>query len=51
VNGALAGILGSASVAVDVKGLPFHSDGRREMELSDLPFRGSIRVGKKNMPG
>jgi len=50
-GGAVAGILGSAAVAVDVHGLPVHGgsgeDG--EMELSGLPFQGSVVIGKKNM--
>jgi hypothetical protein len=50
-NGALAGILGSTAVAVDVQGLPFHNGDGREMELNGLPFQGSIRVGKKSLFG
>ncbi|KAF8064890.1 hypothetical protein FPV67DRAFT_159312 [Lyophyllum atratum] len=46
-EGALAGILGSAAVASKIRGLPLLGhDG--EMELSGLPFRGSVRVGKKS---
>jgi hypothetical protein len=46
-KGALAGILGSTAVAVDVEGLP-NGDGKSgEMELSGLPFQGSVTVGKK----
>ncbi|KAG6919247.1 hypothetical protein DXG01_008043 [Tephrocybe rancida] len=45
-DGAVAGILGSASVAARVRGLPLTGhDG--QMELSGLPFRGSVLVGKK----
>lgn len=44
-HGALAGLLGTAAVAVDVKGLPFGNG--REIELTGLPFRGSVRIGKK----
>lgn len=49
-GGAVAGILGSAAVAVEVYGLPVHGgSGEGEMELSGLPFQGSVLVGKKNM--
>ncbi|KAG6816819.1 hypothetical protein H0H87_002662 [Tephrocybe sp. NHM501043] len=45
-EGAIAGILGTAAVAARVRGLPLSGhDG--EMELAGLPFRGSVRVGKK----
>ena len=44
-QGALAGLLGTAAVGVEVKGLPFGNGG--EIELTGLPFRGSVRVGKK----
>ncbi|KAG6840233.1 hypothetical protein C0991_008017 [Blastosporella zonata] len=45
-EGAVAGILGTAAVAARVRGLPLRGrDG--EMELMGLPFRGSVRVGKK----
>jgi hypothetical protein len=44
-DGALAGLLGHGAVAVDVNGLPFGNG--REIELTGLPFRGSVRVGKK----
>jgi hypothetical protein len=50
-NGALAGLLGSTAVAVEVQGLPFHNGSGHEMELSGLPFQGSIRVGKKGVFG
>ncbi|KAJ7820020.1 hypothetical protein B0H14DRAFT_3736429 [Mycena olivaceomarginata] len=49
-GGAVAGILGVASVAVDVFGLTIPGDGdgsSGEMELHGLPFRGSVLVGKK----
>ncbi|KAJ7025420.1 hypothetical protein C8F04DRAFT_1400596 [Mycena alexandri] len=50
-DGAVAGILGVASVAVDVFGLPLpgNEGGNGEMELSGLPFRGSVLVGKKSL--
>ncbi|RDB17180.1 hypothetical protein Hypma_001825 [Hypsizygus marmoreus] len=49
-DGALAGILGTASVAAKVRGLPIPGqDHDGEMELHGLPFRGSVRVGKKSM--
>ncbi|KAJ7450789.1 hypothetical protein FB451DRAFT_1146099 [Mycena latifolia] len=51
-DGAVAGILGAASVAVEVFGLPFPgNDGGGEMELSGLPFCGSVVVGKKGLLG
>ena len=49
-QGALAGVQGVAAVAVDVDGLPLRDSGTfNEMELSGLPFQGSVRVGKKNV--
>ncbi|KAF9011692.1 hypothetical protein BDQ17DRAFT_1344636 [Cyathus striatus] len=52
-SGALAGILGTAAVTVDVHGLPVEGDGKdgrgTEIELSGLPFRGAVRVGKKGL--
>lgn len=46
----MAGLLGTAAVGVDVHGIPFEgpepTDG---MELSGLPFRGSVKLGKGNM--
>ncbi|KAL0065797.1 hypothetical protein AAF712_007100 [Marasmius tenuissimus] len=49
-QGALAGILGTADVGVTVDGLPFDGPGRDDwMVLSGLPFKGSVRVGKKSM--
>jgi hypothetical protein len=47
-GGAVAGILGSTAVSVGVQGLPFPGEAG-EMELGGLPFRGSVRVGKKSM--
>ncbi|KAG7093681.1 hypothetical protein E1B28_007339 [Marasmius oreades] len=48
-QGAVAGILGTADVGVTVKGLPLDSPDHRDgMVLSGLPFKGSVRVGKKN---
>lgn len=44
-NGATAGILGSAAVAIKVHGIR-SSD---QLELVGLPFRGNVRVGKKIM--
>ena len=48
-QGALAGVQGVAAVAVRVEGLPFASGRDPEMELSGLPFQGSVRIGKKTM--
>ncbi|KAK1232906.1 hypothetical protein PQX77_003919 [Marasmius sp. AFHP31] len=49
-QGALAGILGTADVGVTVDGLPFDGPGRDDwMVLSGLPFKGSVRIGKKSM--
>ncbi|KAJ7507033.1 hypothetical protein B0H11DRAFT_189376 [Mycena galericulata] len=51
-DGAVAGIMGTADVGVDVFGLPFPGhDGRSEMELKGLPFSGSVPVGKKGLIG
>ena len=50
-QGALAGVQGVAAVAVRVEGLPFASGRDPEMELSGLPFQGSVRIGKKKMVG
>jgi hypothetical protein len=48
-DGTIAGILGSAAVAVDIDGLPMHDEtGKRaEIEFTGLPLRGRVRVGKK----
>ncbi|KAK2460813.1 hypothetical protein APHAL10511_007283 [Amanita phalloides] len=47
--GALAGLLGSASVIVTVEGLPVDNPGQNhELELDGLPFHGSVRIGKKS---
>lgn len=49
-DGAIAGILGSAAVGVEVEGLPYNGPGNpREMEFSGLPFQGSVRIGKKGL--
>ena len=49
-QGAIAGILGTADVGVTVNGLPFDGPGRDDwMVLSGLPFKGSVRIGKKSM--
>ncbi|KAJ7624680.1 hypothetical protein FB45DRAFT_980035 [Roridomyces roridus] len=52
-SGAIAGILGTADVAIDVAGLPFPGpgEGERGLELHGLPFRGAIPVGKKSLKG
>ncbi|KAJ7700385.1 hypothetical protein B0H17DRAFT_1047135 [Mycena rosella] len=50
-DGAVAGLLGTASVAVEVFGLPFPGGDGGEMELNGLPFRGSVPVGKKGLLG
>lgn len=48
-NGAVAGILGNAAVSVDVQGLPNGSGDAGELQLSGLPFQGSVVVGKKHI--
>lgn len=50
-EGALAGVKGTAAVAVAVDGLPIKDgDGNGQvMELLGLPFSGSVRVGRKSM--
>ncbi|KAI0689342.1 hypothetical protein BC835DRAFT_1283155 [Cytidiella melzeri] len=51
-QGALAGVEGVAAVLVNVDGLlPLgdHGGSSDEMELSGLPFEGSVRVGKKKL--
>ena len=50
-QGAVAGVQGVAAVAVRIEGLPFASGGEPEMELSGLPFQGSVRIGKKSALG
>ncbi|KAK0499974.1 hypothetical protein EDD18DRAFT_1348779 [Armillaria luteobubalina] len=45
-DGALAGLVGTVAVRVDVPGLPSEDDG---LQLDGLPFQGSVRVGKKSM--
>ncbi|KDQ57876.1 hypothetical protein JAAARDRAFT_176965 [Jaapia argillacea MUCL 33604] len=49
-GGALAGVQGVAAVSVRVHGLPIRngSDFDNEMELSGLPFRGAVKIGKKS---
>ncbi|KAM6501143.1 hypothetical protein JOM56_004157 [Amanita muscaria] len=45
---AVAGITGSASVIVNVEGLPVNRPGQHhELELDGLPFRGRVPVGRK----
>ncbi|KAI0329821.1 hypothetical protein GY45DRAFT_1435207 [Cubamyces sp. BRFM 1775] len=48
-QGALAGVQGVAAVAVRVNGLPFTNGHDGKMELTGLPFEGSVGVGKKSM--
>jgi len=48
-NGALAGILGHTSVSVNIKGLPGGSGDTGKLELSGLPFQGSVIIGKKSI--
>ena len=51
-EGALAGVKGTAAVAVAVDGLPVEGDdgkGGHVFELTGLPFSGSVRIGKKNV--
>lgn len=48
-QGAVAGILGTADVGVMVKGLPVEPGRVEGMVLSDLPFKGSVRVGQKSL--
>ncbi|EMD36737.1 hypothetical protein CERSUDRAFT_114648 [Gelatoporia subvermispora B] len=48
-HGALAGVQGTAAVAVRVHGLPFENGHDGEMELTGLPFQGSVVIGKRNM--
>lgn len=48
-KGAVAGLLGNAAVTVDVEGLPTGSGEAGEMELSGLPFQGSVVVGKRSL--
>lgn len=51
--GALAGVKGTAAVAVAVDGLPVRDDdedrGGHVMELTGLPFSGSVRIGRKGL--
>jgi len=47
-GGATAGLLGSTSVVVEIPGLPIHGPGgATAVEMSKLPFRGSVKIGKK----
>ncbi|KAI0819367.1 hypothetical protein BC628DRAFT_1476289 [Trametes gibbosa] len=48
-QGALAGVQGVAAVAARVNGLPFANGRDGEMELTGLPFQGSVRIGKKSV--
>ncbi|KAJ3841451.1 hypothetical protein EV361DRAFT_192544 [Lentinula raphanica] len=49
-QGAVAGILGTAAVGVDVRGIPTQGKGSSNgMELNGLPFRGSVKLGKGNL--
>ncbi|EGO01207.1 hypothetical protein SERLA73DRAFT_159693 [Serpula lacrymans var. lacrymans S7.3] len=50
-QGALAGLQGSAAVGVYVHGMPFNNGDSddNEMELTGLPFQGSVRIGKKTL--
>ncbi|OCH86734.1 hypothetical protein OBBRIDRAFT_760838 [Obba rivulosa] len=48
-HGALAGVQGTAAVAVRVHGLPFENGRDGEMELTGLPFQGSVLIGKRSM--
>ncbi|KAJ7206485.1 hypothetical protein GGX14DRAFT_698363 [Mycena pura] len=51
-DGAVAGLLGVASVGVEVFGLPTpEGEAGRVMELSGLPFEGRVLVGKKGLRG
>ncbi|KAG7451541.1 uncharacterized protein BT62DRAFT_927251 [Guyanagaster necrorhizus] len=44
-DGALAGLVGTVAVRVDVPGLPSEDDS---LQLDGLPFQGSVRIGKKS---
>ncbi|KAH9944882.1 hypothetical protein B0H21DRAFT_744960 [Amylocystis lapponica] len=48
-QGALAGVQGVAAVSVRVQGLPFENGKDGEMELTGLPFQGSVLIGKRAM--
>ncbi|KAJ3881641.1 hypothetical protein F5051DRAFT_95809 [Lentinula edodes] len=49
-KGAVAGILGTAAVGLDVHGIPTQGPGPSDgMELNGLPFRGSVQLGKGNL--
>jgi hypothetical protein len=46
-DGAVAGIQGVAAVSIKIHGLPYPGSEDGAMELSGLPVKGSVRVGKK----
>ncbi|OAX35552.1 hypothetical protein K503DRAFT_722825 [Rhizopogon vinicolor AM-OR11-026] len=48
-HGALAGLRGTTDVGVHILGLPFsdHEGTTEGIDLLDLPFQGSVHVGKK----
>jgi hypothetical protein len=48
-SGAVAGLLGNTAVAVNVEGFPTGGGEAGEMELSGLPFHGSVVVGRKSL--
>ncbi|KAI0318207.1 hypothetical protein OF83DRAFT_1117182 [Amylostereum chailletii] len=50
-KGAVAGVQGVAAVTVHVEGLPIKGQPGKDagMELTGLPFQGSVRVGKKGL--
>lgn len=48
-GGAIAGILGSAAIAVKVEGLPTQGRNETEIEFEGLPLRGKVRVGKEGV--
>ena len=48
-QGALAGVQGVAAVGVRIQGMPFEHGNGSDMELDGLPFRSSVRIGKRGM--
>lgn len=49
-QGAVAGLLGSVSVIVDIEGLPVNRPGpNHELELDGLPLHGRVRIKKSDM--
>ncbi|KAI0048703.1 hypothetical protein FA95DRAFT_1539466 [Auriscalpium vulgare] len=50
-EGALAGVQGITAVTVHVDGLPIGkgNDDESGMDLSGLPFQGSVRIGKRGL--